>query len=85
MAGSMLDALKKANLEDRAKAEAQEKKDRCAMREREDGVRALGGFRVFDDEERARQDEAHLQRAIRESSKSSSRVGTKQYFDRFRK
>lgn len=80
---SMLEALKKAKLIDNKKAQKVEEEKRAKLK-KEEARNDHHFFRAFADEFELKQQEKHLKRAARETTKSASRVGTKQYFDRFK-
>lgn len=82
---SMLEALKKAKLVDEKKAEEVEEKERRKLANEESSKNAVVYARLFTDADAASKDEKHLNRAAKETSKPSSRVGTPEYYRRFTK
>ncbi len=82
---SLQEALKAAQLVSAAKADAAEKKqrERLANEEKQRELRAL--LRSGHDESQQQRQEKFLRGAGRETTQASSRVGTKAYFDRFKK
>jgi hypothetical protein len=82
---SLQEALLAARLVSATKAEAAERKqrERLANEETQRELHAL--LRGSHDEERLRRQERFLRGASRETAQAGSRVGTKAYFDRFKK
>lgn len=84
MAGSILDALKKAKLVDPKLTEQIEasKRDELAYIERA-SVRNASS-RVSDDHANKEQQDRFYKKAAKETTKAAGRVGTKDYFNRFK-
>lgn len=82
---SLLEALKKANLVPEEKVKQAEAVKRQKLKKEAEHHETLAEFRAWSDIEEADKQEKFLRRASRETNKPSSRVGTKQYFDRFKK
>jgi len=80
----MLDAFKKAGLGDQKKIQREEEKKSAASRAAEARSRP-SAIQALVDEEGAIAQERYFAAAAREGRKAASRVGTKQYFDRFKK
>lgn len=83
MAGSMLDALKKAGVVDKKKAEAVEKEKVKALRSEEYQHELVAHMHAPIDAKEEEYQKKFLNRASRETTKASSRVGTKAYTQRF--
>lgn len=81
---SMLEALKKAKLVDAKKAEEVEERERRKLTNEETGANSVVYQRLGTDFVRAEKDEKYMQRAARETTKPSSRVGTAAYYSRFK-
>jgi hypothetical protein len=77
--------MRTANLVTARKAEAaaQEKRKQLVAEEKRQEMHAV--VRSSHDEERLHRQERFLRDASRETTRAGSRVGTKQYFDRFKK
>lgn len=82
---NMLDALKKAGLVSEARANQIAAGKRQKLQKETEQRLLHAEFHGIRDEEAQRKEEAFLRRAAQETRKPSSRVGTKQYFDRFKK
>jgi len=83
---TLRDALKKAQLVDEKQAERAELRERAHLCAAEAANTFIhGGIRVFTDAEDAKAGAQRIQQAAREATKPSSRVGTKDYYDRFKK
>jgi hypothetical protein len=82
---TLLDALKKAKLVDPKKAKQEEEKRVNELKREEESGEYLARMRSYSDQEDARTTERFLKRASRETTKASSKVGTRQYYDRFKK
>lgn len=82
---SLQEALRAAQLvsETRAKIADEKKRQQLANEEKQREVHAL--VRSRHDEVRQDRQERFLREASRETTQAGSRVGTKQYFDRFKK
>jgi hypothetical protein len=82
---SMQEALLTAQLVSATKAEDAEckQRERLANEEKQRELHAM--VRSHHDEERLRRQERFMRSAGRETTQAGSRVGTKQYFDRFKK
>jgi hypothetical protein len=82
---SLQEALRAAQLVSTARADAEEQKrrERLANEEKQREVRAR--LRGSHDEEQQQRQERFLRGAGRETTQAGSRVGTKAYFDRFKK
>jgi len=82
---SLQEALRAAQLVSAAKADAadRQRRERLANEEKQREVRAI--LRSSHDETQQQRQERFLRGAGRETTQSSSRVGTKAYFDRFKK
>jgi hypothetical protein len=81
---SMLEALRKAKLVDPKKAEEVAEKERRRLAAEEHDKNGVVFNRLGQDHTQADKDEKHLQRAAKESTKPSSRVGTTAYYNRFK-
>lgn len=82
---SLQEALKAAQLVSKDAAEAAEKKQRAELAAEEKQRELHAIVRSSPDEERLRRQERFLRGASRETTRAGSRVGTQQYFDRFKK
>ena len=82
---SLQEALRAAQLVSDAKADAAErqKRERLANEEKQRELRAI--LRSGHDATQQQRQERFLRGAGRETTQASSRVGTKAYFDRFKK
>lgn len=80
---SMLEALKKAKLVDEEKAKEVEEKERRKLAGEERTAESVVYQRLGTDAVQAEKDEKYLNRAAKEATKPSSRVGTQAYYDRF--
>ena len=83
--GTMLEAMKKAGLADKKQAEQIEYVERRALKREENEGEHLVQIRASGDMSDAAKQEKWLKGASKETTKPGSRVGTKQYFDRFKK
>jgi hypothetical protein len=81
---SLLEALKKAELVDPKKAASVEEERTKKLKAQETLSKDLANIRALSDTIAAEKDEKHVQRAAKEATKASSRVGTAQYFNRFK-
>ena len=81
---SLQEALRTAQLVSATKADAvdRQQRERLANEEKQRERHAL--LRGSHDEEQQRRQERFLRDAGRQTTKAGSRVGTKQYFDRFK-
>ena len=84
MASSLLDALKKSGLVKKDHAAQIEYEKREKLKEREEASRYLASLRVHEDEKEANKQKRFLNRASKETTKASSRTGTRAYYDRFK-
>jgi len=82
---TLLEALKEKNLVDAKKAEAEEAKRQAALKREENESEWAARSRGYADEEARIKDERYHKQAAKEGRNSASRVGSKQYFDRFKK
>lgn len=82
---TLLDALKKSGLVSSTKAAQVEERRLAAERERERTFTSIANARADVDQERLDKQERFMRGAARETTQASSRVGTRQYFDRFKK
>jgi hypothetical protein len=82
---SLQEALRAAQLVSAKTAEAAEDKKSAQLAAEEKQREMHAVVRSSHDEERLRRQERFLQGARRETTQASSRVGTKQYLDRFKK
>lgn len=82
---SLLEAMKKANLVNDFDAQMEEDKKRSKMKLQEKLSDRLVRARATIDSEEQEKQERFLKRASKETTKAGSRVGTKQYYDRFKK
>ncbi len=82
---TMLEALRNANLVDANKAQkvSDEKRQKLASEERINERCAAAN--TWKDAEAQEKQERFLRGAAKETTQASSRVGTKQYYDRFKK
>lgn len=81
---SMLEALKKAKLVDEQKARDVEERERAKLKLSERQSENVVYNRAGQDMVQAANDEKHLTRAAKETTKPSSRVGTAAYYSRFK-
>ena len=82
---SLQEALKAAQLVSANNAENTERQKRAALAAEEKRQELHAIVRGSRDEETLRRQERFLRGASRETTRASSRVGTRQYFDRFKK
>lgn len=82
---SLQEALKAAQLVSEDAADTVERQKRAAAVAEEKRQELHATVRSSRDEESVRRQERFLQGARRETTQAGSRVGTKQYFDRFKK
>lgn len=80
----MLDALKKAGLGDSKKIQCEEEKKTAALCAEEKRNYPLG-IRLLFDEKKVREQEKYYADAAKEGRRAASKVGSKQYFDRFKR
>ena len=85
MAGSMLDAFKKAGLADRRVLQQIDEQRRRNLERAERDSAAAAEFAVTRDVVASKKEEKFLKVAARETTKPASRVGTRAYYDRFKK
>lgn len=85
MAKSMLEALKQANLVSPQAAARIEERQRAEDRAQETNSEIICLVRHSHDSDQDRRQQRFLNTAARETTKAGSRVGTKAYYDRFRK
>jgi hypothetical protein len=84
MAKSMLEALKEKGLVDPKAAALVEAKRERELKRDEQRSNALIHSRGYEDHERLIKDERFHRGAAKEGRNAASRVGTKQYMDRFK-
>jgi hypothetical protein len=82
---SLQEALKAAQLVSKDAAETAERQKRAELVTAEKRQEMHAMVRSSHDEERLRRQERFMRGASRETTQASSRVGTKQYLDRFKK
>lgn len=82
---SLQEALKAAQLVSIRATEAAEEKQRAQLAAEEKQRELHAIVRSHHDEERLRRQDRFMRGAGRETTQAGSRVGTKQYFDRFKK
>lgn len=82
---SLQEALRAAQLVSKDTAETVEQRKRAELIAEEKQRERHAAVRSSHDEERKKREERFLRGAGRQTTQASSRVGTKQYFDRFKK
>jgi hypothetical protein len=82
---SLQEALRAAQLVSERDAQTAEQKKRTELAAEEKQREIHAVVRSSHDEEKLRRQERFMRGASRETTQSSSRVGTKQYLDRFKK
>lgn len=84
MAGSMLDALKNAKLIKPDDALWIEEQKRADLKAKEQASKKLAEYRASEDQKEAKNRERYLKKAARDTTKAANRVGTKDYYNRFK-
>ena len=85
MAGSMAEALAKAGLIKKSQAKQVDNAKREELKDEERHGEITAILRRAQDEDAVKRKETFLRKASKETTQASSRVGTKQYYDRFKK
>ena len=85
MAGSMAEALAKAGLIKKSQAKQVDNAKREELKDEERHGEITAILRRAQDEDAVKRKETFLRKASKEATQASSRVGTPQYYSRFKK